>query len=72
MTNTEMLKREIKHSGLKLCYIAEGCGVTRQQLNRKINNIAPFKAAEIQILCNMLHIDDLNKKEQIFFAPSVE
>ena len=72
MTNTVELERLITDSGLKLGYIAERLGITRQALWMKIENQTEFKPSEIQILCDLLSVDSLEKKEIIFFAPEVD
>ena len=68
MTNTEMLRELITKSGLKLEYLAEQCGITRQALSNKITNRNLFTAKEIEALCKELKITSLTEKERIFFA----
>ena len=68
MTNTELLKEIIAKSGLKLEYLANRCGITRQSLSNKITNRNIFTAEEISILCKELKISTLTEKERIFFA----
>ena len=72
MTNTKALERKISESGLKLGFIAEKLNISYHWLKKKINNEQPFKAYEIQILCDVLSISDLEEKETIFFASDVE
>ena len=68
MTNTEMLKDVIDKSGLKVSFIAEYVGISRQSLWNKINNISPFNQYEIDKMCDILRITSLKQKEAIFFA----
>lgn len=68
MTNTEMLRRIIKESGLKLEYIAAQLEISRFSLSKKIENETEFKASEIQKLCDVLRISSNEDKEAIFFA----
>ena len=68
VTNTEMLREAIKKSGLKLEFIAEKLGITRFSLAKKIENITEFKTSEVQKMCDVLQIEDVNTKEAIFFA----
>lgn len=68
MTNTEMLRRIIKESGLKLEYIAAQLEISRFSLSKKIENETEFKASEIQKLCDVLRISNNEDKEAIFFA----
>ncbi len=68
MTNSKFLTEKINASGLKLAFIANKLNISYPWLKRKINNEVPFKAYEIQILCEILRITDLTEKEEIFFA----
>ena len=72
MTNTYLLSKKIKDSGLKRGFIAEKLGISYDWLKKKIDNEVAFKAIEIQILCDLLGITDLHEKERIFFAMNVE
>lgn len=72
MTNSALLGAKIKESGLKLGFIAAKLGISYPWLKRKINGEVPFKAYEIQILCELLQITDLAEKDLIFFATNVE
>lgn len=68
MTNTELLRELISKSGLKLEYLADQCGITRQSLSNKITNRNLFTAKEIDVLCAELKINNLVEKERLFFA----
>lgn len=68
MTNSVKLNDIIRDSGLKTSYIANSIGVSRQSLWKKVANQSEFKAREINKLCSILGIHDLNIKESIFFA----
>ena len=68
MTNTELLKDLIGKSGLKVGFIAEYMGISRQSLWNKINNSSPFNQYEIDRMCEVLKITNLKQKEAIFFA----
>lgn len=72
MTNTEMLRDAIKKSGLKLEFIAEKLGITRFSLTKKIENVTEFKTSEVQKMCDVLQIEDVDTKEAIFFAQKVD
>lgn len=72
MTNTKLLKEKIDSSGLKLGFIAEKLGISYHWLKKKIDGNVAFKAIEIQIICSVLNITDLQEKEDIFFASDVE
>lgn len=72
MTQTEKLRELIMDSGLKIGYIADKMGISRQTLAMKIENLTEFKPSEIAQLCEMLGIDSLEDKEDIFFAQEVD
>ena len=67
MTDTNLLKKKIEESGLKLSFIAEKMDLTRQGLYKKVNGITEFTQTEIQILCDLLGIKSLKEKNLIFF-----
>lgn len=67
MTDTEKLRDLIKGSGLKLSFIASKMGITPYSLTKKITNVTEFRTCEISSLCEILGIDSLQEKENIFF-----
>lgn len=72
MTNTALLEHKIIKSGLKKSYIAKAIGLSPYGLTLKIRNINEFKASEIEKLCILLGIDDLEERCAIFFASKVD
>lgn len=72
MTNTDLLQEKINESGLKIGFIAKNLGISYHWLKKKISGEVPFKAYEIQILCDLINITDLEEKDAIFFAKNVE
>lgn len=68
MTNTDLLEKTIKDSGLKKNYLAERLGISAFSFAKKIRNENEFKASEINVLCELLNIKNLEIKENIFFA----
>lgn len=72
MTNTVLLKEKIANSGLKVGFIAEFVGISRQLLWKKINNQTTFNQYEIEKMCTVLKITKLSEKEAIFFAKNVD
>jgi hypothetical protein len=72
MTNTKLLRQKIDESGLKVGFIAESLGISYHWLKKKIDGKVEFKAKEIQALCEVLSITDLQEKETLFFAQDVE
>lgn len=68
MTNTALLEEAIRESGLKKVYLAKKVGLTAAGFYNCCNNKAEFKASQINTLCDLLGIEDLARKEAIFFA----
>lgn len=68
MTDTTRLNEIIEQSGLKKRFIAETMGLSPYGLSLKINNTNEFKTGEIERLCDILHIEDVNDRDAIFFA----
>jgi transcriptional regulator with XRE-family HTH domain len=71
MTNTDMLERLIKDSGLKLSFIAEKLGITRQALYKKIKGLVQFTGPEIKVLCELLNLKTWARIQPVFFADKV-
>lgn len=71
MTNTTLLVKLIKGSGLKLSFIAEQLGITRQALHKKIKGLAQFTGPEIKIMCELLKLKTWAKIQPVFFADDV-
>lgn len=72
MTNTELLEKKIEESGYKRSYIAKAIGLSTYGLALKIKNVHEFKTSEVNALCEILDIDSLEEKEDVFFAKSVD
>lgn len=68
MTNTALLEQAIKDSGLKKAFLAEKVGLTPAGFYNCVNNKAEFRASQINILCDVLGIESLERKEAIFFS----
>lgn len=68
MTNKEMLEQAIRGKGLKKSFLAEKIGLTPAGFYNCLNNRAEFRASQINTLCELLGIEDLQTKEAIFFA----
>lgn len=67
MTNSKMLREEIRKSGLKYKFLAQKLAISSYALQRKIDNLAEFKASEIVIFTKLLHLTE-PKRNAIFFA----
>jgi hypothetical protein len=67
MTDTLLLEKIIKDSGLKKGYIADQLGITRYGLAKKISNESEFKTSEVEKLSRILGINNLKDRQKIFF-----
>ena len=56
--NTELLQKKIKDSGLKMGFIAEKLGRSRQALRGKIKGETEFLPSEVRVLCELLRLTD--------------
>ena len=68
MTNTELLEKKIRESGLKKGYLAQKCGLSRAGFRNCVINKAEWTASQIDVLCEELVITSLREKDAIFFA----
>lgn len=68
MTDTELLRSIIKEKGLKFGFIAKKLGLSAYGFQKKVQNQNEFKVKEVDALCKILGIEDVNLKEAIFFA----
>lgn len=70
MVQTEELKKKMAASGFRNNYICEQIGITRQALDKKINNKSPFRASEIYVMVDLLKLSN-EEKQSIFYAENV-
>lgn len=68
MTNSELLKEEIKASGLKVNKLAELVGMSHNSFSGKMYNVRPFTTTEAKVVCDTLKITDPARITAIFFA----
>lgn len=68
LTNSEKLKQRIEDSGLKQSYIANKLGLSSYGFARKRDNISEFLPSEINALCDLLDIQSVEERFEIFFA----
>jgi hypothetical protein len=66
MTDTLRLKELIAEQGIKLSWVAEYLGLSRNGLFLKMTNESEFKASEIAKLKQLLRLTDV-ETGQIFF-----
>jgi transcriptional regulator with XRE-family HTH domain len=68
VVNTVELKKAMLDAGLSQRQLSEKSQISKNVLNRKINNHGEFNAAEIAVICECLSISDPAKKCEIFLA----
>lgn len=71
MLNAQLLDDRIEKSGLKIGFLVETLGLSRNGFDKKRKGRIPFRAAEIYVLCDLLKLSDTDR-EDIFFAKDVE
>lgn len=54
--DTEKLKMYIKMSGLRIQFICDTLGISRQAFNKKCKGEIAFRAAEIYVICDLCKI----------------
>ena len=63
--DTKLLDEYIKNSGLRIGYIVETLGISRQAFDRKRKGNISFRAPEVYVLCDLLKIPE-DVKPKIF------
>ena len=71
MVNTPLLDEKIVQSGLRVGFIVEKLGLSRNGFDKKRKGKTPFRVAEIYVLCDLLKLTDIDKSN-IFFPEKVE
>lgn len=67
--NTLLLDAAIDKSGLKIGYICETLGLSRNGFDKKRKGKTPFRKAEIIVLCSLLGLN-AEEGEKIFYPQS--
>ena len=68
MINTELIKETIEKKGIKLKFIAGKIGISSTALRKKINNEHEFRVSEAVILCEVLGLDGIRLKNDVFLT----
>lgn len=63
--DTNLLDKYIEKSGLKVGYLCEQLGVSRQAFDMKRKSVNSFRASEVFVLCSLLNISE-DDKHNIF------
>lgn len=66
--DSEALRKLIESKGLKMKFVADYLGLSAYGLQLKVDNRQEFKTSEVAALCELLEINSLMTKEEIFFA----
>lgn len=69
--DTELLDEYIEKSGLRVAFICEQLGISRQAFDRKRKGKIAFRQSEVYVVCDLLHITDVADKTKIFFTQNV-
>lgn len=70
MVNVQLLDKAIEKSGLRVGYILEKLGYSKTTWCKRKNGVQNFKAAEIYVLNDLLHLSE-EESRRIFFASEV-
>lgn len=68
MVNTVELKKALLDAGITQRKLAEMTGISKNALNRKINNYSEFTLSETTVVCECIGITDPAIKCAIFLA----
>lgn len=68
--DSDELDKKIKDSGIKIDFIIDKLGLSRQGFYKKRKGLTPFKAAEVYVLCDILDISNDDEKSKIFYPIS--
>jgi DNA-binding Xre family transcriptional regulator len=68
VTNTQLFLKILKEKNMKQKELAAAIGISRQSMSYKINNNREFVPSEIEKICSILGITDLEQRQAIFFA----
>lgn len=71
-TDSARLKQMIYESGLKKNYIARQLSLSPYGFAKKVDGLTEFKQSEIQRLCEILQINTLKQRQEIFFNAKVD
>ena len=72
MVDCKLLKEEIDDVGITQGRIAKRIGVSRQTVNKWLNDPKSISVYHAKKLADILRINDTEKLMAIFFAPDVE
>lgn len=65
--DVDELDNAITKSGVKIGFICDKLGLSRQGFEKKRKGLTPFKASEVYVLCDLLRIYQDEVKHKIFY-----
>lgn len=65
--DTELLNNAIRRSGLKISFIADTLGISRQAFNNKRKGNTKFRKSEVYVLCDLLKLT--TEESNLIFFP---
>lgn len=71
MTDSKLLERIIKKSGLKYKFIAQKLDLSYYVLRKRIDNDTEFTATEIERMCEVLNIKSLGERHEFFLTAAI-
>lgn len=69
MLNTQLLDKKIESSGLKVGFIVDQLGLSRNGFDKKRKGKTPFRVAEVYVLCDLLRLSE-EERRKIFYEES--
>ena len=67
MVNLDLLRENKKKSGLRISFICDRLGLSREAFRLKMNGTREFKVSEMKTLCDVLELTP-DVRDAIFFA----
>ena len=65
--DTGLLDKAIEDSGLRISFICDTLGISRQAFDKKRKGQICFRKSEVYVLCDLLRITDNSSKVKIFY-----
>lgn len=64
--DTDLLEKKISDSIVSVADLVDNLGISRQALDKKRKGIVAFRASEVYVICDMLHINE-DERLKIFY-----
>lgn len=69
--DSALLEQAIQDSGMKIEFLHNSLGITRQAFDKKRKGVSSFRLSEVYVLGDLLRLSD-EQKEKIFFPKLVK